>query len=358
VINTISGGFAGGGTTSSSRKRHLQVVSSVYSISRSNRRDLPPMLFINSDFRNINPRHDDLMVVTIEVANFVIMKTLIGQGSSVDILYWKTFNKMGISEDDIVQYDEQIIGFAGQRVNTRGYIDLDTKFREGNRDCRIIKIRYLLVDVETSYNILIGRSSLNKLGAIVLTPHLAMKFPTDNLSRGREVVTLHADQKTARECYATSLKILPPLTPTRRTEVHHISLGDDLDPRPNDEPQVELKEEVVLCQVGREGQNTRLGSTLGAEEKNIITTVLFKNTDLFAWSAADMSGTDPQIISHKLSICKEARLIAQKKRKLVGEKERIAEEETRNVLDVGFIREVHYTTWLANIVLVQKNNRK
>ena len=298
------------------------------------------------------------MVVTIEVANFVIMKTLIGQGSSVDILYWKTFNKMGISEDDIVQYDEQIIGFAGQRVNTRGYIDLDTKFREGNRDCRIIKIRYLLVDVETSYNILIGRSSLNKLGAIVLTPHLAMKFPTDNLSRGREVVTLHADQKTARECYATSLKILPPLTPTRRTEVHHISLGDDLDPRPNDEPQVELKEEVVLCQVGREGQNTRLGSTLGAEEKNIITTVLFKNTDLFAWSAADMSGTDPQIISHKLSIFKEARLIAQKKRKLVGEKERIAEEETRNVLDVGFIREVHYTTWLANIVLVQKNNRK
>ena len=58
------------------------------------------------------------MVVTIEVANFVIMKTLIDQGSSVDILYWKTFRKMGMSDDDIVQYDEQIIGFAGQRVNT------------------------------------------------------------------------------------------------------------------------------------------------------------------------------------------------------------------------------------------------
>jgi len=205
------------------------------------------MLFINADFRNINPRHDDPMVITIEVANFVIMKTLIDQGSSVDILYWKTFRKMGISNDDIVQYDEQIFGFAGQRVNTRGYIDLDTKFGEGNRDCRTIKIKYLLVDAETSHNILIGRSSLNKLGAMVSTPHMAMKFLADNPSRGREVVTLHADQKTVRECYTASLKILPPPTPTRRAEVHHITLGDDLDPRPNDEPQVEPKEEVVLC---------------------------------------------------------------------------------------------------------------
>jgi len=130
VINMIAGGFPGGGTTSSSQKRHLRAVSSVYSISRSNKRDLSPMLFTNADFRNINRRHDDPMVVTIEVANFVIMKTLIDQESFVDILYWKTFRKMGILDDDIVQYDVQIIGFTGQRVNTRGYIDLDTKFGE------------------------------------------------------------------------------------------------------------------------------------------------------------------------------------------------------------------------------------
>ena len=43
---------------------------------------------------------------------------------------------------------------------------------------------------------------------------------------------------------------------------------------------------------------------------------------------------------------------------MVGEKGRIAGEEIRKLLDVGFIREVHYTTWLTNIVLVQKNNGK
>jgi len=32
-----------------------------------------------------------------------------------------------------------------------------------------------------------------------------------------------------------------------------------------------------------------------------------------------------------------------------------AEVEVQKLLDVGFIREVQYTTWLANVVLVKKS---
>jgi len=71
-----------------------------------------------------------------------------------------------------------------------------------------------------------------------------------------------------------------------------------------------------------------------------------------------MSGIDPKIISHKLLVCKEARPIAQKKRRLVGERRKIAEEELHKLLEARFIREIHYTTWLANIVLVQKKSEK
>jgi len=92
-----------------------------------------------------------------------------------------------------------------------------------------------LVDAETLYNILMGKPSLNKLGAIVSTPHIAMKFPTDSKSRGRGVMTLHVDQKTVRECYAASLRI-PRSTPSRRLEVHQVRIMNDLDHRPNDEP--------------------------------------------------------------------------------------------------------------------------
>jgi len=145
---------------------------------------------------------------------------------------------------------------------------------------KTIRVRYLLVDAESSHNILLGRSSLNKLGAIVSTPHLAMKFPSDSKSRSKNVVTLHSYQKTARECYAASLRILPP-APRQRPEVHQVATLHDFDPRPNDEPHVEPKEETVLWQLGKLGQNTRLGSTLGERDQGIITRILAKNSDLF-----------------------------------------------------------------------------
>jgi len=52
-----------------------------------------------------------------------------------------------------------------------------------------MKIQYLLVDANMSYNILLGRQSLNKLGAIVFTSYLIMKFP---LVLG-DIITIHVD---------------------------------------------------------------------------------------------------------------------------------------------------------------------
>ena len=55
---------------------------------------MPPITFLDSDFQGTDPNQDDHMVITMEVENFAVKKVLIDQGSSVDILYWKTFNKM------------------------------------------------------------------------------------------------------------------------------------------------------------------------------------------------------------------------------------------------------------------------
>lgn len=43
--------------------------------------------------------HDDALVVTILVANFTTRRILIDSSSSVDILFWDTFVKMGIIQD-------------------------------------------------------------------------------------------------------------------------------------------------------------------------------------------------------------------------------------------------------------------
>ena len=56
-------------------------------------------------------------------------------------------------------------------------MDLKTIFGQGKLP-KSFTIIYLLVDAATSYFALIGRKTLNKLRAIVSTPHLTMKFPT------------------------------------------------------------------------------------------------------------------------------------------------------------------------------------
>lgn len=71
------------------------------------------------------------------------------------------------------------MGFVGERVDTRGYVDLKVSLGL-ERAAKEIVVRFLLVDAESSYNVLLGRPCLNAFGAIVSTPHLVLKYPSDS----------------------------------------------------------------------------------------------------------------------------------------------------------------------------------
>ena len=92
----------------------------------------------------------------------------------------------------MVPYDEPIYGFSGEKVSTHGYINLHSVFRDGTQT-KTIPIYFLVVDAPTSYNVLLGRPSLNTLGVVVSTPPLAMKFP----SPSGDMLTIHGDQRLA-----------------------------------------------------------------------------------------------------------------------------------------------------------------
>lgn len=69
-----------------------------------------------------------------------------------------------------------------------------------------------------------------------------------------------------------------------------------------------------------------------------------------------MPGIHPSVMPHNLVLFKEARPVAQKKRRLDEEKLRTVDMEVEKMLEAQFIREVKYTTWLANAVMVKKSN--
>ena len=63
------------------------------------------------------------------------------------------------------------------------------------------KIRFLIVDAPSAYNVLLGRPSLNAIRFIPSAYHMVIKFPTANGVR-----MVQGDQCMARECYSASMK--------------------------------------------------------------------------------------------------------------------------------------------------------
>jgi len=317
---------------------------------------MPPIVFTDDDFQDLDHQQDDPMVITVEIENYAVKKVLVDQGRSVDILYWATYQKLQLPDTAMIPYDEPIYGFSGEQISTRGYIDLHTVFRDGTQT-KTIPIRFLIVDAPTFYNILLGRPSLNTLGAVVSTPHLAMKFPAPS----GDILTIHCDQRLARECYMASLRPQLPIQQTNHIErppSSSIALsGEDLDPRIGQDVRLEPVEDSTPLALPN-GHSINLGTGLNSDERATITHILINTTDLFAWSTADLPGVDPQVASHKLSIYKEARYVSQKKRKLGEEHRQAAKVEADKLLSAGFIEEAQYTTWLSNVVLVKKANGK
>ncbi|XP_015949749.1 uncharacterized protein LOC107474627 [Arachis duranensis] len=325
--------------------------------SRPERQTSIPNSHINfsvADFKTSCPNLDDPVVISLYMGELTVKKVLLDPGSSVDVLFYSTFKKMNFSDKALQPSPGELVGFSGEKVSVLGYIWLRTTIGEPPNN-KTLDIQFLVVDCPSPYNIILGRPPLNALGAIVSTVHLCVKFPLQD----GEVGTIHADHKEARQCYNASLKAVKKETPRVHTVYNSANIPTltELDPRSDNHrptPTDDL-EKVILNQ---DEQFTNVGSAFIAGQKTDLMALLKTNADLFAWTPADMPGIDPNFICHKLAVHPNAQSIRQKKRNLGDERRRAAEAETKKLLKAGFIREIRFSAWLANDVMVRKNSGK
>jgi hypothetical protein len=99
------------------------------------------------------------------------------------------------------------------------------------------------------------------------------------------------------------------------------------------------------------------GNLPKAEETKLIET-LAKNKDVFAWSASDLKGVSRDIIQHSLDINPKMKPRKHRQRKMSKDRILAAKAKIQRLLDANVIREVKYSEWLANVVLVPKKNGK
>ena len=143
------------------------------------------------------------------------------------------------------------------------------------------QLNFLVVDCSSSYNVIIGRPTLNRWKVGTSTYYLKVKFPTEN-----GVGEVKGDQVLARECYQSVLAA---------KENHTWMIKE------KEEDKVEALEIVELVE-GEAAKMTRIGTTLSPEMRTRLVQFLKENLDVFAWSHEEMPGISPKVIQHKLNM--------------------------------------------------------
>ena len=203
-IHVISGGFAGGGESSSARKAHLRSIRSakigeIQVVSKLPWLDTS-ITFSDSNLEGCQHPHDDPLVVRAIVANKTVHRVLVDNGSSADIIFASAFDKMGIGREKLEPVNTHMRGFSGEKVLPLGSIQLVLTL--GEPPCQVTTTaRFLIVDASSAYNMLLGRPSLNAIKAIPSAYHTMINFPTIH-----GVGMVRGGQRVARECYTASMK--------------------------------------------------------------------------------------------------------------------------------------------------------
>ncbi|RRT76595.1 hypothetical protein B296_00004599 [Ensete ventricosum] len=169
-VDIIVGGPGAGGVSSSTRKAYA-----LAKVQKMPRPRSDPGITFESESEYLD--HDDTLVVTGRIANARVRRIMIDTGSSIDILYLDAFHKLGMTNRDLIPMTSTLIGFTGDVITLVGVATLPVTFDDEPRT-KTFMVPFMMVDLPSAYNVIIGRPILNKLRVVVSTYHRSMKSPT------------------------------------------------------------------------------------------------------------------------------------------------------------------------------------
>ncbi|KAG7557013.1 Retrotransposon gag domain [Arabidopsis suecica] len=190
-IDVIMGGSKLCRDSIRSIKRHKKSAPIQTAVGFKSNEQTPSISFDNSDTQGLTGPHDDALVITLDVANFEVTRCLVDTGSSVDLIFLSTLQRMGISKPDIIGPPAPLVAFTS-----------DTSMSLGNIKLPVLAagvpkiVEFIVFDRPAAYNIILGTPWIYQMKAIPSTYHQCVKFPTL-----AGIGTIRGDQETSRSCY-------------------------------------------------------------------------------------------------------------------------------------------------------------
>ncbi|XP_064963250.1 uncharacterized protein LOC135611539 [Musa acuminata AAA Group] len=216
------------------------------------------------------------------IANARVKRVMVDIGSSADVLYFDAFKRLGLTEGDLTLMTSALTGFTGGSISSLGTTVLPITIGEEPM-AKTIMTTFMVVDMPSAYNIILGRPTLNKIKAMVSTYRRTIKFSTlVGIGEAR------SDPGESRQCYLIAVTLPGKLRPTPI-------------PDPREEPvlQVPLEPLEPLIEVplkrSRPDRTVKVGATLPEADQLHLIDFLRKNANMFAWSPEEMPGIDLEV---------------------------------------------------------------
>ncbi|KAL0457987.1 UNVERIFIED_CONTAM: hypothetical protein Slati_0425900 [Sesamum latifolium] len=179
-------------------------------------------------------------------------------------------------------------------------------------------LKFLVVDVPSAYNVILGRPTLNAFQALISMYHMKIKFST---SGGVEKV--QGDPLQSRRCYVEAVRkgqkrssneALKEAPSSKRGK--ESDLEEDPEADRGTPPKVQPAEELLNNELipADPEKVTRIGSQMDETIRREVVQCLKRNIDTFVWTPQDLEGIDPEVITHHLNIDPHVKPVKQKKR--------------------------------------------
>ncbi|XP_050207584.1 uncharacterized protein LOC126657006 [Mercurialis annua] len=337
VINAIAGGMADPEYKRGRRKRQKVVMNiSVAS-------PLPEVSFGSADGEGINLPHQDPLVISGLIENFWVMRQLVDEGSSVNLITKQAYLGIGCSILNLKPVKTPLVGLGGAPIQAEGVAELTVELGKENGSpegglvgiTKKFKTLFMVVDMPLAYNVILGRPMLYNIGAVTCIKYLCMKIPTED-----GVVTVRGRQDITKQCYLVSMR--------------EVSAIETMEVPDSDEGKLEPHGKLERVKLtGITPRSVQIGAELPKPINQEITDMLIRNEVEFVNTPGEIEGVDPAIISHKLNVDPKHKPVKQKKRAFVIDRQIAIRSEVDKLLAAGFIRRVYYPEWLSNVVLIK-----
>nr|XP_027099262.1 uncharacterized protein LOC113718566 [Coffea arabica] len=257
VINTIAGGPTGG-DSQNSRKRTYRQANPDQAESSSRLSEV--ITYGPSDPVPAASSSHEALVIEVLTNNYIVKKVYIDPGSSVDVMYLRTFDNLKLARESMTPVRTPLIGFGGHVVHPERMVILTVTVGCHPR-CRTIPVNFAVVS---------------------------------------------SDVCAARECYLATLQAASPSTSNARSEKRSDILSIDcIDPQQT----VKLQrleagdevEEIPLNPINPD-QTIRVGTCLPNLVKKGMVNLLREYRDVFAWAAEEVQGVPHHLMIHELNV--------------------------------------------------------